>query len=360
MSFSGREFTMADREFWDHWDDGLSECIMHDIKHGDCRLTREFFNSHFWGGTTNWSMAKPVWENIKLALKAENKPMLKLLATWGAQVTDEDMARLRAAAKEQYPHYIRLLRQAGVPLSPAALKEIPLADVQPPAPETLIPEEWKRVLRAFQEGNGGYAAFIGGAALCDLFNERGARRKVDIFLNSIYNDKMNQRTLENAFQRTGLEITEGALKLYGGKPFPQPHFKKLPSRKGDSRINLAQSWTVVAGPQQMQYNIVFVDMGAEGNALVSTPGKYLQRVINDFDFSMNQIAYDGEQVVTTPAYDADVKNHQIALKNKTEESKEQLQRLVKKYPAWKLCAESKKLLPPDEDWKYYSMMMFPH
>ena len=330
-----------DREFVEYWHDELSDLVAH----GDCQKVRAFFDRAFWAGRKE----PPTWDHLYLALQLENKPMLKLLVTWGARATDEDMTRLRAFSKDKYPHYIKLLRQAGLPLSAAALKEIPFSETESPAPETLIPREWKRVLQVFQQ-NGAKETFIGGAALCDLFNERGAGRKVDIFINSPHGFLSDKKFLKQAFNATGLEITEQLVNHFpdtgASEAFPPPKTAKLPFREGDYRTGLTESWTVVAGPQRTQYNIVFVDRGVDGAILASTPDKFVQRTLYDLDFGLSQIAYDGKQVITTPSYEADVKNKQITLKNLSDASKEQLQRLVKKYPDWKLCPESKKLLIP--------------
>jgi hypothetical protein len=321
------------------FDDKFSDCVAA----GDCQQARSLFDQAFWDGYKIFL----TWEHLNIALKAENKEMLKLLVTWGAAVTDEEMRRLRAQAKDKYPHYIRLLRQAGLQLSPEALKEVPYTEVEPLTPEAMIPQEWKQVLRTFQQ-NGAKETFIGGAALCGLFNERGAGRKVDIFINSPHGFLSDKKFLKQAFNATGLEITEQLVNHFPdtGAPeaFPPPKTAKLPFREGDYRTGLTESWAVVAGPQRTQYNIVFVDRGVEGASLTSE--QFIQRMLNDLDFGLDQIAYDGKQIITTPFYDADVKNKQITLKNLSDASREQLLRLVKKYPDWKLCAQSKELLKP--------------
>ncbi|MCE9506924.1 MAG: hypothetical protein K8R48_01215 [Alphaproteobacteria bacterium] len=341
-----------DYEFREQWDYELSELV----SHGDCQKVRAFFDRAFWKG---WK-EPPTWDHLYIALQSENKPMLKLLVTWGAQATDEDMARLRTQmqSKDKYPHYLKLLRQAGLPLSAAALKEIPVAEIESPAPETLIPQEWKRVLRAFQQ-NGAASAFIGGEALCDLFNERGTRRKVDIFLQSVLRQdsvKENRRFLRAVFNASGFEVTEQMVKSFpdtaAPEAFPPPKDGKLPFHEGDYRHGITEIWTVIAGPQKTQYNIIFADRGDLGSSL-QTPEQFTQHMLYDFDFGLNQIAYDGKQIITTPFYNADVLYQQIILKNLSDTSREHLLNLVKKYPDWKLCAESKKLLkppPPPSHW----------
>ena len=75
-------------------------------------------------------------------------------------------------------------------------------------------------------------------------------------------------------------------------------------------------------------------------------GEFTKSTIGNFVFGMHQVAYDGEKVITTPAYDADAKNKRIALKKSTGSSLEELLRIRKKYQDWELCPESKKLLNP--------------
>jgi len=350
-----------DREFWDRWDDDLSECVGRDLERGDCREVRAFFDSHFWSGTMDtgshhrW-MTQVTWEHVKLALKAESKPMLKLLVTWGAQVTDEEMARLRAVAKDKYPQYLKLLRQSGLPLSAEAMKDIPY--VEPEAAflnAGLIPEEWRRVLRVFHDQGAG-EAMIAGGALCDLFNGR-AINDVDIFLGSRGSEKNNRAFLGDVFNATRLRFTgdcEAPDYYLDEDDLPSPDNSKLSIRHegnlgtitGEAR---AESWAVKVKSRETEYKIVFVDnfkfINKDSGHYV--PGFFNKEfLMNGFDLGLCQIAYDGKEISRTYAYDNDVKYQQITLRNPNDQSREHLQRIVKKYPDWKLCAESRKLLAP--------------
>jgi hypothetical protein len=95
-----------------NFDDKLSACIAA----GDCQQVRDLFDRAFWDDYKIFL----TWEHLKTALKAENKPMLKLLVTWGARPNDEGLAWLWF---REYRHFIKLLRQCGLPLSDAAIAE---------------------------------------------------------------------------------------------------------------------------------------------------------------------------------------------------------------------------------------------
>jgi hypothetical protein len=333
------------------FDDDLSACIAA----GDCLRTRELFDQAFWNGYK----VSLTWTHLKTALRAENKPMLKLLITWGAAVTDEDLRQFRAVAKNKYPDYIKLLRQCGLKLSAAAQEDIPYVAPQDPSPNAdLLPDEWKLVLRMMQ-AKGAEEAVIAGGALRDLFNERPVK-DVDIFLKGRGSERKNRAFLTEVFKATrlGIDAQSDYSSSYFGtyESFPAPKKNDLSIRfenkEGYDTIikeGRSESWTVIAGPQKTEYNIVFID-----NLKYTSPksGHYVPadfdkgHLINGFDLGLCQIAYDGQEISKTWFYEIAVKYQEISLFNPNDKSKEHLQRIIKKYPDWKLCAKSKQLLAP--------------
>ncbi|MCE9508301.1 MAG: ankyrin repeat domain-containing protein [Alphaproteobacteria bacterium] len=83
---------------------------------GNVEKARAFFNELFWADKNR----KPQWEHLQLALLTENKPMLRLLITWGASCTAENMGELKQVTAEKYPHYAALLRSSGLRVAEAA------------------------------------------------------------------------------------------------------------------------------------------------------------------------------------------------------------------------------------------------
>jgi hypothetical protein len=338
------------------------------IEAGDVNAVRKYFDIGFWKG---WQ-ERPGWKHLKLALRREDKPVLKLLITWGASATEDELAQFRVTAKDKYRGYIKLLRQCGLPLSATAMEDIPYAEPEAPVPDAgLIPEEWKKVLRAAQDLGAGEAVIAGGS-LRDLFNNR-AIKDVDIFLKSRGSEKKNREFLKNVFNASGLEITAQSYESdgYSTNPIYLPDPKKdglsIQYKEGYDTIikeSRAESWKVIAGPSKTEYNVVFVgDAKLSDWASIATleDKRFGWTLISGFDLGLCQIAYDGKVIPHTCAYDHDVKYRQITLQNPNDKSKEHLQRIAKKYPDWELCAKSRKLLakkPPSDDWMMYSVRGF--
>ena len=191
-----------------------------------------------------------------------------------------------------------------------------------------IPAEWRQVLRTFQD-KGAKEAVIAGGALRDLFNHKPVK-DVDIFIRTQGSQKKNRQMLEEAFRSTRLEITyqQSGNDYFSGERFPAPKAK-------NNGRNVAESWTIIAGRDKTEYNIIFVP------ELVSP-----LKLIESFDFGLCQIGYDGKIIFSTNRYNDDVRDKRIcfALTDVNDTSAEHLQRIIKKYPDWKLCAESKKIL----------------
>ncbi|MCE9506929.1 MAG: hypothetical protein K8R48_01240 [Alphaproteobacteria bacterium] len=335
--------------------------LSEEVMDGDIQAVRKRFDTAFWQGWKD----QPGWRHLKLALQREDKPMLKLLITWGARAADEDLAKLRAVAKDKYPHYIKLLRQSGLHL-PAAVENIPYVEPGVPVPDAgLVPQEWKRVLRVFQD-RGAEEAMIAGGALRDLFNNR-AIKDVDIFLKSRGSEKKNREFLKDVFHATELRFTGNCqapdYTLFD-EDLPSPDRSQLSIKYQagydtvvkESRV---ESWTVTR--KETEYNVVFVDNVKFANGVISdslSADRFRGFLTSGFDLGLCQIAYDGKEISRTSAYDNDVKYRQITLHNPNDKSREHLQRIFKKYSDWELCEKSRRLLakkpPSGDEWMMYS------
>lgn len=76
---------------------------------GDYESVRKLLDEFFWN---NWSF-KAEWQDLKIALWREDRQMMQLLVTWGAEgpKTQEDLKGLRP---EKMATYIKFLRRYGV------------------------------------------------------------------------------------------------------------------------------------------------------------------------------------------------------------------------------------------------------
>ncbi|MBI1214403.1 MAG: hypothetical protein GC185_01130 [Alphaproteobacteria bacterium] len=352
------------------------------IAQGDVKKLRAHLEESFWKGAPE----QPVWDHLLEALKTGKREMVRLLVTYDARPTAQDLEALKAQAGEAYPQYLRLLRQGGLPTSLAAFEEyarqieagkeaaekaaserklreqeeaVARAAVEQSVKKAMkmqvesIPAEWRKVLFEIQSQSASEAVIAGGA-LRDLFNDRPVK-DVDIFLKTRGSERKNRKFLKSVFNAAGLKVQEQVTHNGGysikRNAFPDPGTQKFKvvSGSGYGRMESetrAESWKVIAGPEKTEYNVVF--MSEEFAARVNPPGSKgpgtMKGIIEAFDFGLCQIATDGESIAETPLYKKDVAEKTITLDKGNSSSKEHLQRIVKKYPDWKLDEGAKKML----------------
>ena len=309
------------------------------IASGDCVKMREIFDQAFW-------RKEPVavtWEHLKIALLREDRPMIRLLVNWGAPADQKNLLELQKETGKYVSYYMALLRQyEPQSLPPSSVK----TDYETPSPIALqIPEEWQKVLEAFQ-ASGAIEAVIAGGALRDLFNDR-AVKDVDIFLQTLGSTGKNKAFLKKAFAETKLEITqqEYAESDSYGSFMALSHFPSPQKIKFLEDVKM-ESWKVIAGPEKTEYNIVFVPEEKKSGHFfqkrLEPPAiNFAEKLIGAFDIGLCQIAFNGKKIIKTPAYDADAKNKQLSLVNYNPGTLEHLSRLKKKYPGWDVQEEPK-------------------
>ncbi|MDE1153018.1 MAG: hypothetical protein PW788_10825 [Micavibrio sp.] len=336
------------------YEDQLSEIIAR----GDVQQARDHFDSIFWDNRKD----RPNWQHLKIALLREDVPMMRLLATWGAQPSDDDMSQFKALAKDKYADYLRLLRQSGLRGMNTDWAVLPAVEpAAAPAAAVLldpikrIPAEWLAVLKAFRT-RGADEAVIAGGALRDTYNG-GPVKDVDIFLRARGNQKKHKAFLEEVFAEAGIKVIEQAAGWHGydrivaNFPAPETTKEKLSHDFGLVAKRQSESWTVVAGPQKTEYNIIFIEDDVD-RKLSATVARHEQRdifaggLLAAFDIGLCQIATDGTSVVSTAEYKRDVADKTITLLRPNESSEDHLRRVVKKYPEWKLSPAAEKLLAP--------------
>lgn len=335
---------------------------------GDLGRVREFFDSAFW----RHDPIQPSWYHLKIALQCENKPMVRLLMTWGATATEAEVAEFSGSPR--YDYYIKLLRLGGLKISPAASpapqKEIVHLEEEvffkdPAEPDEgfiiksfvdgkfidhrigTLPKEWRNLLQALQE-NGAPDAVIAGGALRDTFN-KAAVRDVDIFIPGENSTRKNRKLLKKAFAAANLPVKQQMIEheTYRNmaifSQFPDPTVATEPqpaSWFGGRKNKITESWKVIAN--KIEYNIIFVYKPLAPHAQSPAPF-FALRLIESFDFGLCQIACNGRMILQTDAYNNDVKNKRITLV-RSPTNTEHLGRIVNKYHDWELCPESKKLL----------------
>jgi len=346
------------------YDDALSELVAG----GNIDQVRAYFDKVFWEGRKE----RPGWEHLRIAVLREDRPMVRLLNTWGAEPSDEDLARFRILAQDKYEGYLKLMRAAG--LRPKNLKweEIPAASPSAVTgrEETLyeeitgkrddserlkkIPTEWTAVLGAIH-ATGANEAIIAGGALRDLFNAK-AIKDVDIFLRDRGSEKKNRKFIEAAFAQSGLQVNEQITSQdsYGTvkEKFPDPLARsETATTQGVTRERHMQSWRIVAGPAKTLYNVIFINDSLDKQLSASATAAEQRSIftgglLEAFDLGLCQIASDGKEIVSTPAYKDDVKHKRIMLCNPLTSTEDHLKRVTDKYADWEKTAEVKKALQP--------------
>jgi hypothetical protein len=312
------------------------------ITTSNCEKVREILDQSFWE-----SKEVPFeWEHLKIALEGKDRSMMRLLITWGATVDANELTELTAGQ-------VTLLRQCGW----RPTEELPVPKPEDPFKNHCIealPDEWLRVLQALQT-RGAHEAVIAGGAVRDIFNDAEVR-DVDIFLQSRGNPKKNKKFLQEVFKDTKLEIIKQDSMLgYDAKPeaFPDPKIRKSDDGMDGSFTDgkSVESWTIIAGPQRTEYNIVFLDgpmkwvsnmigpmwpITRGGEKRPDPPVDFAQKLIGRFDFGLCQVACDGEKIIMTKAYKNDALNKKLTAVNPNPGTYDHQLRLARKYPDWAL------------------------
>ncbi|MBI3440838.1 MAG: hypothetical protein HY052_03375 [Proteobacteria bacterium] len=341
----------------------LDDALTAAVKSGNCERARELFDRAFWDN----HKIVPGWDHLKIALLREDKPMMRLLVTWGAKAPDSP-EQLAGIPADKYARYARILRECGMnaavveaaavaakTAAPAPVQKVPVA-VEDPVQKSLeglirsLPtEEWWQVLAAVQN-IGAPEAVIAGGALRDKLNGRPVK-DVDIFLKTRGDKKQNKQFLERAFAVAGLGIVPTKIAGYRNGYFERGTTENISDPVVTTmktslltKKKISESWIIMAGPQNTEYNIIFV----EGGQAQAPPAVFAERLIKDFDFGFCQIAYNGHGLTTTAAFQRDVTNKQIMLNEGKTAAPGHLERLCKKYPDWEVCPESGDLLKPGD------------
>lgn len=351
----------------------LDHAALLDLVHrGNVDAVRSYFDQSPMGR----DVTRPVWAHLRAAVEAYNVPMAKLLATWGAKPSQSDLQSLINARGDKAVKDILCLRLAGLNLntqelqqpqpqeavnSNQALQAQPLS--QSPSKPALdahnVPVEWQLVLKAMQS-RGAPEAIIAGGALRDLSNQR-AIKDVDIFLADRF---MTKRFIKKVFAAAGLTIHDqivsggyGSIAKKMTRSTADAFNTVTKSMRRDSYGAIfeskkvkegAEAWTIIAGPNKTEYNIVFIKggIGSDMKRDLASGGSSAPTLLEQFDIGLCQIAYDGKKIITLKPFEDDFNNKTLTLTRPNHSTKAHLERIVKKYPDFALCKNAQELLDP--------------
>lgn len=312
---------------------------------------------------------RPQWRDLQVALQNENTALIRLLITWGAKPTADEFKTFMAERGARAASDRQRLQLGGLPLAdlPATVEGMPAsfnaaasaaAPVAAPYPIDAMPQEWRRLLAALHKA-GAPEAIIAGGALRDLYNDRPIK-DVDIFLADRF---MNKRLVKKAMAAAGLEIHKQEVAGDYGishtkfKSARAAQFEKVSTKtrrdsygavfESRSVKSGAEAWTVIAGPDKTEYNIVFVkgEAGKDMKREQASGGRVANILLPLFDIGLCQIGYDGRRVITTAGYEKDAAQKMLSVLRPNHAAPEHLRRIYKKYSDFTLCDRARELAP---------------
>ncbi len=289
--------------------------------------------------------AKPCWTHLKIALEQKNQKMARLLVTWGAIPTRQQLAEYFATHSDTAARDVQMLKLAGVNVTNIDLG-IAAADFNAqarsaPTPQekrhdntALLPTYWGEYLAALAAA-GAPEAVVAGGALRDIYHQRRLNN-VDIFIKAPFMPKSFMKKFVAALPRK--------LYLQHTEKGDDAHFTKIKKRLGamsadryliGDPLDRTDTWRVIDRASGMEFHIVM--LGSElGSALRNdhkngtTTG--VNALLERFDIGLCQIAYDGKKVITTAAYRDDAKFKTLTVHKPMYTTMEHIAAVVAKYP----------------------------
>lgn len=286
--------------------------------------------------------ARPTWTHLKIAIEQHNQKMAKLLVTWGAKPTREELVDY-VAHKNDATKVVQTLKLAGVNVTNIDL------GIAAPAFNTIasaiareekaafdlaqIPSYWREFLDALAKA-GAPEAVIAGGAVRDIYNGRHVSN-VDVFIKGPFMAKSFMKKFVEALPR---KLTPQYVKD------SQTPFKKIPKRLGamaadryliGDPLDRTDTWRVIDQASGMEFHIVM--LGSElGSGLRNdhkngtTTG--ITALLDRFDIGLCQIAFDGKKVVATGGYRDDAKFKTLTVHKPMYTTMEHVAAVVAKYP----------------------------
>ena len=286
--------------------------------------------------------ARPNWTHLKIAIEQNNKKMAKLLVTWGAKPSREELADF-VAHKNNPAEALQTLKLAGINVTNIDLgiaapafnaQANNVREEKAPFDLAQIPTYWNEVLAALNKA-GAPEAIVAGGAVRDLYNGRKISN-VDIFIKGAFMSK--------SFMKKFVEALPRKLHAQNVKNGWSP-FKKIPKRLGamsaeryliGDPLDRTDTWRIIDQASGMEFHIIMLGGSELGSGLRTdqkngtTTG--ITALLDRFDIGLCQIAYDGKKVITTAAYRDDAKFKTLTVKSPMSTTMEHVASVVGKYP----------------------------
>lgn len=322
---------------------------------GDADCVRRYFDE----GVAGRKIARPTWQHLRIALEQHNRTMARLLVTWGAHPTRQELAGYFAQGHDAATtaNALHTLKLAGVNVTSIDLGiDIGIATaafnmcagtlVPDDLDEDLIPEQWKTMLNHLAQV-GAPEAVIAGGALRDLYNGRPIK-SVDIFIKAPMMTGTFMRRLTLQAQPFAQEFKKGkwvhALRIpkrlgardpdkyFIGDPLDRTETWRIHARPDDKPPHVTLAFTASEG---VVFNIIMLgsDLGSDLRKDFKTGGDHgVRALLARFDFGLCQIAYRRGRVIATDAYRHDARAQRLTLLDPLGTTMEHIAAIVGKYP----------------------------
>lgn len=332
--------------------------LMDLVMRGNVSFVRRYFDDSLKGH----DVARPEWVHLRAAVMQGNLAMARLLVTWGARPSSDELSAFIAERGDTLSKDVKLLRLAGLALSNLDLATSPASQLARAASKSAkpaacdpsqydinkIPRAWHEMLRTVHAA-GAPEALIAGGALRDLYNGRKVH-SVDIFVKGT--PLLHRSFIKRVAAACPLSIT-----AQRDKKNREVNYKRVIKRLGardmhqytaGDPLGCTDTWQIIAG--DVTFNIVLLSSelgsglrdGAKRGGLHIIPP--VRQLLERFDIGLCQIAYTGRGIITSEAYDIDAKNRSLTLKRPQDTTLSHLGRIVCKYPDYTLCPQLTKIL----------------
>ncbi len=290
---------------------------------------------------------RPHWLHLQIATLQHNLPMAKLLVTWGAKATPEQLADFLATRGDTAAADAHFLKLAGVDTRVTATLA-PHFTARAATPRALpekLPSLWQTMLHALHE-LGAPEALIAGGALRDLHHGKQVDT-VDIFIKEPIRVKTLLKRLAHPPAHLPYRTVMQQVSHVPTHPAADVAFtqvRKLLGARNPERASLAdplgfaQTWRIVTAEgttAPVTFNIIM--LGGELAHEVQRLSRHDKKgaataLLQRFDIGLCQIAHDGTNLTITEAYHNDAANKTLTLLKPLETSLPHIAAVLGKYP----------------------------
>ncbi len=311
--------------------------LMDLVIRGNIDHVRNYFDESVAGH----DVAHPTWAHLKVALEQGNRKMARLLVTWGAQPTRQELIDY-ISVHDNPAANIQTLKLIGLNLTNIDLcvapqsfnaRAKPMAKQKPQSEIELIPPHWDSVLNALASA-GAPEAVIAGGALRDLYNGR-TPASVDIFVRApFWTKSFMNKVVAGLYEQTFMQKNDKGTPCEYLRVGKRLGAKITGSFSIGDPLDRTETWQIIT-TKNTTFHIILLgsDLGDGLRSDHKNGGmRGIHKLLGCFDIGLCQIAYNGKQLIKTAAYEHDAKNKTLSIKNPAMTTMEHIAAVISKYP----------------------------